>query len=103
MDHGLSGLIVDYCDPGLSWTIMDSHGLSLMIVDYYGLSWNVDYRCLSWIMDCPAPSWLIADYCGLLWITMNSGISWTRMEYRALPLVIMDYRVWKGENTMKNI
>ena len=52
MDYGRSCIIPDY--RALLWiimTIMDSHELSRVIMDCYGLSWNMHYRLLSWIMD----------------------------------------------------
>ena len=67
MDYGRSCIIPDY--RALLWiimTIMDSHELSRVIMDCYGLSWNMHYRLLSWIMDYPALSQLIMNYYGLL-------------------------------------
>ena len=69
VDYGLSWIILDY--RAWFWnimTIMGYHGLSWVIMDYYGLSWNMDYRWLSWIMDDPALSQMIVNYCGLLWL-----------------------------------
>lgn len=46
MDYGRSCIIPDY--RALLWiimTIMDSHELSRVIMDCYGLSWNMHFVC----------------------------------------------------------
>ena len=34
------------------------------------------------------------DYRGLLWITMDHGLSWTVMGYHELLMIVMDYGLW---------
>ena len=49
---------------GLSWNIMDRLGLSLIIMDYHGLS-------MTWIIvDYHGLSCIIVESCGLSWIVM---------------------------------
>ena len=71
--------IIDY--HGLSWTIMDYLGLSLIIidsglwwtmVDYHGLCTIMDYHGLMGLIMDYGPSWTIVDYSGTLWIIVGS-------------------------------
>ena len=48
-------------DYRLSWTIMDYHGLSWIIVDDNGLWTMLDYHGLARIMDYRL-SWTVMDY-----------------------------------------
>ena len=57
---------------GLSWTIVDYHGLPLMLMDY-GLSRvNVAY---------PGLAWISIDYYGSSWILTEYGLSLVAVDY----------------------
>ena len=57
---------------GLSWTIVDYHGLPLMLMDYGQSRVNVAY---------PGLAWISIDYYGSSWILTEYGLSLVAVDY----------------------